>query len=93
MGVCHADVGTGHGQQGGLLRSGRRACSNQAFYTEEHLTSLKRIGAMGGLARPSLAEIRAVLAVLDGSGSVFDSMPVIQNVLAGRRPPGSRGPP
>lgn len=52
---------------------------------EEHLTRLKLIGVMGGLARLSLVEIRVVLAVLDGPGSLLDSMSVMQNVLVGRQ--------
>lgn len=68
----------------GLLPSGEQTKANQASYSESHLTRLKLIAVMSGIARLSLAEIKIVLDELDGPGSVVDTMAVMQNALAGR---------
>ena len=68
----------------GLLPSGEQTKANQASYSESHLTRLKLIAVMSGIARLSLAEIKGVLDELDGPGSVVDTMAVMQNALVGR---------
>lgn len=68
----------------GLLPSGEQTKANRASYSESHLTRLKLIAVMSGIARLSLAEIKIVLDELDGPGSVVDTMAVMQNALAGR---------
>ncbi|NLA55308.1 MAG: MerR family transcriptional regulator [Corynebacterium humireducens] len=68
----------------GLLPAGRRAGQNQAFYTKGHLARLRLIGAMRGIARLSLAEIKGVLSELDGPGTVLDTMAAMQNTLIGQ---------
>ncbi|WP_377002257.1 MerR family transcriptional regulator [Corynebacterium nasicanis] len=68
----------------GLLPPGRHTRANQARYSEVHLTRLKLIAVLSGIARLSLAEIKVILAELEGPGSVIDTMAAMQNALAGR---------
>ncbi|MDO5513362.1 MerR family transcriptional regulator [Corynebacterium sp.] len=68
----------------GLLPPGRHVKTNQSLYSRDHLTRLKLIAVLSGIARLSLAEIKLVLGELDGPGTVVDTMAAMQNALVGR---------
>ncbi|MDO5668463.1 MAG: MerR family transcriptional regulator [Corynebacterium sp.] len=65
----------------GLLPAGRRTKTNQAFYSDEHVTRLKLIAVLSGTARLSLAEVKNVLAELDGPNNVLEAMATMQDSL------------
>lgn len=65
----------------GLLPSGRRTKTNQAFYSDEHVTRLNLIAVLSGTARLSLAEVKTVLAELDSPNNVLEAMSVMQDSL------------